>query len=72
MAHLIGTDTPSDALIQPVWTYRVLPALALIALILAQTLVAHNNLWRDFLVGFATGLVLILCVLGFTAKPTNS
>jgi hypothetical protein len=72
MAHFIGSETPSDALIQPVWTYRVLPSLALIALLLAQTLAARTPLWHDFFLGLATGLLIVLCVLGFTAKPTNA
>jgi hypothetical protein len=68
MAHLIGSENPSDALVQPIWLYRVLPTLALLALILAQTLAAHSTLWRDGLTGFATGLLIVLCVTGFSAK----
>ena len=71
MAHLIGPETPSDSLIQPVWTYRVLPTLALIALVLAQTVAAHRVLWHDALLGFAMGLLIALCVAGFTAKPAR-
>jgi hypothetical protein len=45
-----------------------MPALALLALILAQTVAAKNIAWRDALVGFATGLLIGLCVAGFGAK----
>ena len=72
MAHLIGSDNPSDALVKPVWLYRVMPTLALTALILAQTVIANNTLWRAAFIGFATGLLLVLCVAGFAAKPTPS
>lgn len=68
MAHLIGCESPSDALVQPVWLYRVLPTLALLALILAQTVAAHSDFWRDGLIGFATGMLVVLCVTGFSAK----
>jgi uncharacterized BrkB/YihY/UPF0761 family membrane protein len=68
MAHLIGSENPSDTLVQPIWLYRVLPSLAVVALILAQTVAAKNPAWHDTLVGFATGLLIILCVVGFSAK----
>jgi hypothetical protein len=68
MAHLIGSENPTDALVQPIWLYRVMPTLALIALVLAQTLAAKNAMWHDLLVGFGTGLLVVLCVVGFSAK----
>ena len=68
MAHLIGSETPSDAIIQPIWLYRVMPALALLALLLAQTIAAKNIAWQHVLVGFATGLLVALCAASFGAK----
>jgi hypothetical protein len=68
MAHLIGSENPSDAIVHPIWLYRVMPTLALLALILAQTVAAKSAAWHDMLVGFATGLLIGLVVVGFNAK----
>jgi hypothetical protein len=68
MAHLIGSETPSDAIVHPIWLYRLMPALALIALILAQTIAAKSAVWHDMLIGFATGILIVLCVASFGAK----
>jgi hypothetical protein len=68
MAHLIGSDNPSETFVHPIWLFRVVPSLCLAALILAQTVAAHRPQWHDLLVGFATGLLVTLCVVGFSAK----
>jgi hypothetical protein len=73
MAHLIGCEHPSDCFIEPIWLYRLLPTLALLALILAQTVAASHDVLRDALLGTATGLLIGVCVTAFTAKaiPTH-
>ncbi len=68
MAYLIGSSNPSDTVIHPIWALRVIPAVSLLALILAQTLFTHNPNWHDALIGFATGLLLVLVVIGFGAR----
>jgi hypothetical protein len=72
MAHLIGSENPADCCIEPLWLYRILPTIALVALILAQTLAANHDVLRDALVGTATGLLLAVCVSAFTAKALPS
>jgi hypothetical protein len=72
MAHLIGCEHSSDCFIEPIWLYRLLPTLALIALILAQTVAANHDVLRDALLGTATGLLLGVCVTAFTAKALPS
>jgi hypothetical protein len=68
MAYLIGSTNPSETVIHPIWALRVLPAGCLFALVLAQTAFAHNPNWHDALIGFATGLLIALVVIGFGAK----
>jgi hypothetical protein len=72
MAHLIGCEHSSDCFIQPIWLYRLLPTLALLALILAQTVAANHDILRDTLLGTATGLLLGVCVSAFSAKAIRS
>ena len=44
---------------------RLMPALALIALVLAQTLLRHNDTWHDFCIGFATGILIAYVITSF-------
>lgn len=48
--------------------YRILPALALIALILDQVIAPAHHELRHALVGFATGLLFVLCFVGLNVK----
>jgi len=48
----------------PLWTLRLSPALALISLILAQT-VWRSGRAHDFWLGLATGQLLVLCIAAF-------
>ena len=72
MAHLIGCEHPSDCCIEPLWLYRLLPTLALLALILAQTVAANHDVLRDALIGTAIGLLIGVCVSAFSAKAIPS
>jgi hypothetical protein len=72
MAHLIGCEHSSDCFIEPIWLYRLLPTVALLALILAQTVAANHDVLRDALLGTATGLLLGVCVSAFSAKALPS
>jgi len=69
MAHFIGCEHRTDCFLEPIMLYRVLPTLALLALILAQTIAANHDILRDTLEGTATGLLLAVCVFAFSAKP---
>jgi hypothetical protein len=72
MAHLIGCEHPSDCFIEPIWLYRLLPTLALVALLLAQTVAANHDVLRSVLLGTATGLLIGVCVTAFSAKAIRS
>lgn len=71
MAHVIGCDNPKDAMVHPIWTYRVLPILALLAILLARAVGTRSVLWSDALLGFASGLLIALCTAAFKARPTQ-
>jgi hypothetical protein len=68
MAYLIGSTNPSETIIHPIWALRVLPTTCVIALVLAQTVFAHNPRWQHGLIGFATGLLIGLVLIGLGTK----
>lgn len=68
MVNLFGSDNRSDTSKRPVRLYRLLPTLALIALVLDQTIATTHHELRHGLVGFATGLLFVLSFVGLNIK----
>ena len=59
---------PADKPLLPqVWCFRVLSSLALLSLILAQTAFRSSSA-HDFLIGFPTGLLLVLVIVSFLTQ----
>jgi hypothetical protein len=72
MAHLIGCEHSSDCIIEPIWLYRILPLLALVALVLAETVAVNHDFLRNIFLGAASGLLVGACVAAFGAKAIPS
>ncbi len=66
----LSTLPSGEPRIKPVWCFRVLPALALVSLLLAQTVLRSGN-WHDFCLGFPTGLLIALIAVSFSVEEIS-
>lgn len=65
-----STYPSNKSLLPQVWCFRILSLLALTSLVLAQT-VFRSSTAHDFLIGFPTGLLLVLVVVSFLTDKVS-